>query len=192
MLGVALGVLIGCGGESDGEAPEPDVFDWGPLLPTADFPPPRVPDNNPMSLAKVELGRRLFYDRRLSGNETQACASCHEQARGFSDGLAVSQGSTGEITPRNSMTLGNVAYATTLTWGNPLLRTLEAQALVPMFGEDPVELGLAGRDGELLERLRQDSLYPEQFRRAFDDAEPVNISNIAKALAAFQRTLITF
>ncbi|MEO1338793.1 MAG: MbnH family di-heme enzyme, partial [Myxococcota bacterium] len=167
--------------------------DWSALLPTADFPPPRVPDDNPMSLQKVELGRRLFYDRRLSGNETQSCGSCHELARGFSDGLAVSEGSTGELTPRNSMALGNVAYATTLTWGNPLLRTLEAQVLIPMFGEDPVELGLSGRDGEMLERLRRDSLYPSQFRRAFDgDPDPINIANIAKAIAAFQRTLITF
>src|SRR5262245_62888794 len=85
-------------------------------LPTR-FPTPRVPTDNPMSDAKAALGRFLFYDTRLSGNGTQSCATCHEQARAFTDGRAQALGSTGEQHPRGSMSLVNVAYAAALTWG---------------------------------------------------------------------------
>ena len=187
---VAVAGLAGCGGD-DAPAPPPE-FDWAALLPASDFPPPRVPEDNPMTFDKVELGRRLFYDRRLSGNETQSCGDCHQQAFGFSDGRAVSPGSTGTLTFRNSMQLTNVGYATTLTWGNPLIRTLEAQALIPMFGEDPIELGLASQE-QLFDRLRSDSLYPEQFDAAFpDQPDPINLQNVTRAIAAFERTLVAF
>ena len=72
----------------------PAIITW--LLP-AFFPAPRVPEQNAMSIAKVELGRFLFHDRRLSGNGSQACSSCHQQARAFTDGLPVSRGSTGVV-----------------------------------------------------------------------------------------------
>ena len=108
----------------------------------AGWPAPRVPADNPMSDAKVRLGRELFYDTRLSGNGTQSCASCHTQALAFTDGKARSVGVTGEVHPRSSMSLANVAYNPVLTWGNPLLKLLENQALVPMFNEQPVEMGL--------------------------------------------------
>ena len=102
------------------------------------FPIPAVPADNPMSDAKVALGRHLFYDLRLSGNGAQSCATCHQQERAFTDGLATSAGSTGVDHPRNSMSLVNVAYAATLTWANPSLTRLEDQALVPMFGRHPI------------------------------------------------------
>src|SRR5579864_4577136 len=88
--------------------PTPAAFTWN--LP-AGFPTPRVPADNPMTAAKVELGRHLFYDTRLSGNGQQACATCHEQARAFTDGRQRAVGSTGEVHPRNTMSLVNVAYA---------------------------------------------------------------------------------
>jgi cytochrome c peroxidase len=106
------------------------------------FPQPRVPADNPMTAAKVDLGRRLFYDKRLSANGTQACASCHQQAKAFSDGRLHAVGSTGEAHTRNSMSLTNVAYASRFTWANPLIDRLEDQALIPMFGDVPIELGL--------------------------------------------------
>jgi cytochrome c peroxidase len=84
------------------------------------FPTPLVPADNPMSAAKVELGRFLFYDKRLSNNQTQACATCHEQALAFTDGRATGLGSTGQGHPRSPMSLVNLAYATSLTWANPL------------------------------------------------------------------------
>lgn len=179
---LALG-SIGC-------ALEPEES-WNFGLPEG-FPVPVVPQDNPMSEAKVELGRRLFYDPVLSGNQTQSCASCHQQALAFTDGLERSIGSTGDVHPRNAMSLTNVAYMPVLTWANPLLNSLEKQALVPMFGDHPVELGLAGRDEELLRRLANDPGYAARFAEAFpEDADPISIRNIVRALASFQRTLIS-
>ncbi|MEY4581393.1 MAG: hypothetical protein RL701_6096 [Pseudomonadota bacterium] len=106
------------------------------------FPRPRVPEDNPMTPEKVALGRHLFYDKRLSENQTFACANCHKQELAFTDGLAVGLGSTGEAHTRGSMSLANVGYTQSLTWANPLMTALERQAGVPMFGDMPIELGL--------------------------------------------------
>src|SRR5262245_49466816 len=124
--------------------PAQQSYDW--QLP-AGFPPPPVPTDNPMSLEKVDLGRHLFYDTRLSANGTQSCGSCHKQELAFTDGRGRSVGSTGQTHPRGSMSLVNVAYATVLTWANPTHTRLEEQALIPMYGDHPVELGLEASDG---------------------------------------------
>src|SRR5262245_6887283 len=104
MRRVLAGVLIGSGLILGRTAlvPAQPAYDW--QLP-AWLAAPSVPADNPMSAAKVELGRHLFYDTRLSGNGTQSCASCHQQAKAFTDGLARSIGSTGERHPRGSMSL---------------------------------------------------------------------------------------
>jgi len=180
----------GSGGSGATGGGEPQAFDWG--LPPG-FPKPRVPDDNPMSNEKVELGRRLFYDTRLSGNQTQSCASCHVQKLAFTDELANAVGSTGEVHPRSSMGLANAGYLTALTRGNPLVSELEKQALLPMFGEDPVELGLAGKDSELIERLLAEPIYGELFGTAFPgEATPVALVNITRAIAAFERSILSY
>jgi cytochrome c peroxidase len=191
-LGLVLSVvsiLSAVGACDDASVPADPPWDWG--LPPA-FPLPPVPDDNPMGVNKVELGRRLFYDTRLSGNGTQSCASCHRQDKAFSEARATSIGSTGEIHPRNAMSLANVAYNTTQTWANNLLIHLEDQALVPMFGTDPVELGLSGQEQVLLERIGTDPEYRSLIRLAFGDpdGEP-SLDRIVKAIAAFQRALIS-
>ena len=90
------------------------------------------------------------------------------------------------------MSLVNVAYAATLTWASPVLRHLEEQALVPMFGEEPVELGLAGLEDELIERLRAEPRYQELFPAAFpNDSDPFTLGNVTKAIGAFQRTILS-
>jgi cytochrome c peroxidase len=156
------------------------------------FPAPRVPADNPMSEAKVLLGRHLFYDVRLSGNGTFSCANCHLQSRAFADPLPRGVGSTGEVHPRGAMSLANVAFASALTWGNPNMRTLEAQALVPMFGEDPVELGLAGKETEMLARLGKDARYRRMFADAFPgEPAPLTLVNVTRAIASFERVLIS-
>ena len=168
---------------------EGDPYVWD--LP-AGFPVPRVPADNPMNEAKVELGRRLFYDERLSGNETQACATCHIQAHAFAEPQAVSLGSTGEAHFRNAMSLTNVAFNATQTWSSAVLVHLEQQALVPMFGETPVELGLAGREAELVARLFADGDYVQRFREAFpEERGRIGVDTIVKAIAAFERTLLS-
>lgn len=175
-------------------APEASVvvegnYEWH--LP-AGFPKPKVPPDNPISTEKVELGRRLFYDKRLSGNGTYSCASCHDPQKGFTDGRAQALGSTGELHPRSAMSLANIGYASTLTWANDLLVPLERQTLVPMFGETPVELGLTGQEDAMLARLRAEPIYVEGFPRAFvGDGEPISLDHVIKAIATFERTLIS-
>jgi cytochrome c peroxidase len=186
---LALALLVLAGLLACSSADEPEGYDL--RLPPG-FPAPLVPADNPLTAAKVELGRHLFYDTRLSGNRTQSCATCHRQERAFTDGLAVSRGSTGEATLRNSMSLANVAYASTYTWANPTLLTLEAQGLTPLFGQHPTELGLRGREDELVARLRAVSRYRELFARAFpSEADPITVGNVLKGLASFQRALIS-
>jgi len=173
---------IGCSTKS------PPAWRWD--LPPG-FPPPRIPEDNPMSAAKVELGRYLFYDKRLSENQTQACATCHQQKRAFSDGRIHAVGSTGQAHRRNSMALTNVAYAARLTWGNSLIDRLEAQALIPMFGDAPIELGLTD-EATLTQRLANDARYIRMFAAAFPDEDGrITAHTVTKAIAAFERTLIS-
>lgn len=179
MKALALVALVGC---TDAPAPEPYAWD----LPRG-FQPPRVPADNPMSADKVELGRMLFFDPQLSGNGTQACASCHDPEKAFTDGRATAIGSTGAIGRRSSMSLVNVAYNASQTWANPIA-SLEAQALVPMFGTSPVELGLT--EDLLVARMR--AAYADDFARAFpDDPDPITVTNTARAIASYERTLIS-
>ena len=161
-------------------------------------PRPTVPASNPMSNEKVELGRHLFYDKRLSADGSMSCATCHVQGRSFTDGRAVSPGVTGEVGSRSAMALVNVAYLPVLTWMNPLLDSLEVQALIPLFGEHPVEMGLAGRENELFKMFQDDSRYPALFKQAFPHESSqgpdalYSLSTLTKALASFQRTLLSF
>lgn len=181
--------LVACGAVALAGAAADPAFVWH--LPRG-FPMPRVPASNPMSASKVALGRYLFYDTRLSGNGQQACATCHEQVRAFTDGLAHAIGSTGESHPRSSMSLVNVAYASALTWGDPRVAGLEEQALAPMFGEHPVELGLTKPGRDLLDRLRRVPEYQRLFPAAFDAADdPFTIDNVTRAIASFERTIIS-
>lgn len=155
--------------------------------------PPIVPSDNPMTNEKVALGHYLFYDRRLSGNLTYSCSSCHQQKFAFAETRATALGSTGMHHPRRTPTLTNVGYYTVLTWANPLQRKLEKQMLVPMFGDHPVELGLAGKENLLVARLTADARYQQMFRDAFPgQAQPITLGNITKAIASFERTLISF
>lgn len=173
-------------------APSAAAEGWAWALPPH-VPEPRVPADNPMSPARVELGRHLFYDRRLSGNGSIACASCHLQAKAFTDGRARSPGATGELTPRNAPGLANSAWNATYTWANPALVSLERQMEVPLFGIDPVEMGVTdGNRAAILDRLRAEPVYPPLFRAAFPDAaEPVTMANAIRAVAAFQRSIVS-
>ncbi len=193
---VALTGLVACGGGgTDLVETRTDAGGWTWSLP-AHFPVPRVPEDNPMSAEKVELGRFLFYDPRLSGNGTQACAGCHDQALAFTDGRAQAIGSTGELHPRSAQHLSNVVYNATLTWANPSLVTLERQMETPLFGESPIEMGVNDANSDaVLQRLRNDSsvsAYPQRFAAAFPgQADPIGWGNVVKAIASFQRTLVS-
>lgn len=155
------------------------------------IPPPPVPAGNPMSVAKVELGRHLFYDARLSRDGTVACASCHLQARAFTDGRAVAVGIGGEEGTKNAPSLANIGYLPVLTWANPHMSSLEFQALVPMFGENPDEMGGAGQEAAILGRLAADPYYAQAFAMAFPERPQADLFTVTRALGAFQRSLIS-
>jgi cytochrome c peroxidase len=156
------------------------------------FPQPRVPAANPMSEAKARLGRFLFYDKRLSVNGEQSCAGCHRQELAFTDGRATAVGATGMTHPRSAMSLVNVAYYAVLTWSDPNVRSLETQALIPMLSENPVELGLRGRERATLAILRSDPVYRELFPKSFPETkDPFTLVNVAKAIATFERTIVS-
>ena len=161
-------------------------------------PPPAVPADNPMSHDKVALGRHLFYDTRLSADGSMSCATCHQQAKAFTDGRAVAVGVTGEQGVRSPMGLANTAYMPTLTWVNPQITSLEVQALMPLFGEHPVEMAMAGRESELFRRLQADATYRQLFAKAFPeearagDGALYSLSTLTKALGSFQRSLLSF
>ncbi len=206
-LWLALFTVLSCENYDPRIVVESSSYHW-------DIPPhiplPREFADNPMSQRKVELGRYLFYDKRLSGNQTFACATCHHQRRAFADdpdiddgssnntylgnpqAILVPLGATGEAHPRNSMALVNLAWQPVLTWGNPLMRRLRTQALVPIFGENPIELGLFYPD-ERLQELSADPVYQELFPAAFPyDRNPFRMTNVVNALEAFQRAMISF
>ena len=183
---LTVGVLRHLGADSQSVA---ESFEWN--LP-AGFPLPVVPKDNPITVEKVELGRHLFFDTRLSIDGSYSCASCHRPARAFTDGLDRAVGATGEIHPRGAITLANVAYNATLTWADPNIDSLEAQMLTPMFSENPIELGLHGLKEEVLWGLESVPLYRELFGRAFpDDETPLTFENLVRAIASFERTLVS-
>lgn len=145
-----------------------------------------------MTVEKVELGRLLFHDPRLSGNGTLACADCHRPELAFTDGRARAVGAEGDEHPRSAMSLMNVAYNASLGWDDPSLTRLEDQAIVPLMNRHPVEMGMSGRESEVLQRLRDDPVVRQQFQRGFpEDEEPVTLSNVVQSLATYQRTLIS-
>lgn len=192
-----IAMLLGTGGCNNNSNNDVDIivqadqpgFDWH--LPQG-FPTPKMPSNNPMSEAKVELGRFLFYDRRMSINETLSCADCHLQSKAFTDGKTTSTGALGDLHPRNAMSMTNVVYNASQNWANPVTLTLHSQALVPMFGETPVELGWSDHDAEILGRFEQDPDYPQRFAKAFPKSQsPITADNVAKAVSAFGATLIS-
>ncbi|EMJ88991.1 MbnH family di-heme enzyme [Leptospira meyeri] len=174
MLLAALGILA-------------TASDWVWDLPPG-FPQPLVPSDNPMSKAKVELGRHLFYEKKLSGNGTMACSSCHFQSLAFADGKDFPSGITNQSHPRNAQHLSNVAYMPRLTWSNPKMTSLEIQARAPMFGETPIELGL--QNNNFLNELSSNAIYPPMFERAFGGSG-INEQNVRYALASFQRSMIS-
>ncbi len=184
---VLTALAVGLGACTGGEDPVSLVPSQGGIRVPDGFPAPFVPANNPATPDKIELGRHLFYDERLSGNGTQSCATCHLQELAFTDGLTVAEGSTGQAHARNSNGLTNVAYNSTLTWANPTLTELEVQILLPLFGDAPVELGATD---DVLDLLADDADLVGRFDTVFPD-EGITWDTVVAALATFNRAMIS-
>lgn len=153
----------------------------GHLTPFASVP---VPEQNPQTPEKIELGKKLFFDRRLSGDGTMSCATCHDPEQAFADGLDISLSYPTTRNWRNSPTLLNVAFQKFLFHDGRTL-TLEDQALFPMMSSFEMNRNLDFVE----EVIRSVPEYVNDFRKVFD-AEPSR-ERIAMALAAFERTLVT-
>ncbi|APY00816.1 cytochrome-c peroxidase [Lacinutrix venerupis] len=143
-------------------------------------------DNNPLTDAGVELGKKLFYEGRLSSNNAIACAFCHEQAFAFTHhGHNLSHGVNGGIGFRNAQPIQNMAYQTSFMW-NGSATHLDLQPIIPITSE--VEMGETLSN--VVQKLSSDSYYQEQFARAFDDGE-VSSENILKALSQFMLVMVS-
>jgi cytochrome c peroxidase len=142
--------------------------------------------------AKVELGRYLFYDLRLSANGKGSCSTCHMQQFGFTDQRPVAVGVTGQSHPRRVMPLANVAWFAVFNWANPTVTQLEDQSVTPLFNDQPIELGLVRQNDRFLQVAAADPTYRRLFPAAFPgDSRPYTFVHVRKALAAFERTLIS-
>ena len=177
--------------------PEPDnplaAISYNPTplnlaIPTQ-FPKMDIPADNPMTTEGVELGRFLFYDKLLSANGTMACASCHLTDKSFTDGNATSKGVDGISGRRSSMSLENIGFVNKGLFWDGRTRTLEEQALQPI--EDPIELH--NKWSQVIDKLKSHADYPTRFRKAFgiNDASEITKEMAAKAMAQFERTLIS-
>ncbi|HKV08174.1 MAG TPA: cytochrome c peroxidase [Thermoanaerobaculia bacterium] len=158
-----------------------------PLPSTLGLPPVPIPRDNLQTPEKVALGRALFDDRRLSADGMVSCSTCHQPGHAFTDGQTVAKGVGQRAGTRNTPTLLNSVYFTSLFWDGRR-ESLEEQAADPLI--NPVEHGL-GSHGELLATVRADAAYANGFRAAFGVApESIRIEHVVKALAAFERTLV--
>jgi cytochrome c peroxidase len=183
---IALGLMAfagGCGhsGESSARPIGATIVVPSPL----GLPPVPVPANNPETAEGIALGRRLFYEKRLSADTSLACSSCHDPRLGFSDARKHSVGVGGKTGTRNAPTLINAAY-TPLQFWDGRASSLEDQAGGPM--SNAVEMNQSHEVS--VSKLQADPTYRADFERAFGPG-PVTIGKITKALAGFERTLIS-
>ncbi|MGH9842845.1 MAG: cytochrome-c peroxidase, partial [Blastocatellia bacterium] len=144
-----------------------------------------VPRNNPQSDSKIELGRRLFFDARLSADGTVSCATCHKPELAFTDGKAVAEGIAGRLGPRNSPTLLNALFYPGQFWDGRA-DSLEDQAIQPLT--NPLEMGNPSYEA-VVARLRLIPEYHDAFERVFN--KPITIDLVGKAISAFERTLVS-
>lgn len=149
------------------------------------YPDMIIPADNPMTVEGVALGRKLFYEKLLSADNSMSCGSCHIQGKNFTDGLAVSTGVDGIEGTRSSMPLINVGYGFDFFWDGRSA-TLEDQALGPV--PNPIELHITWPDAS--DKLQATEEYPDLFYQAFGTSTIDSIL-VVKAIAQFERTLIS-
>jgi cytochrome c peroxidase len=144
-----------------------------------------IPGDNPLTAEKVELGRKLFFDKRLSIDNTVSCATCHDPKLAFTDGKKTSEGIRGLTGARNAPTVLNAMFNEEQFWDGRAA-TLEAQAIQPLI--NPLEMGFKNHD-EVVKKLKKIEDYNSEFRRVFKSS--IHIDLVGKAIASFERTLLT-
>jgi len=165
----------------------PEMVDTMKVLPggLAVLPAVPVPADNPQSAAKVELGKRLFFDTRLSLDHSTSCSSCHAPEKAFADGLPRAKGFKGTLGPRNSPTVLNAAYNHFQFWDGRAA-TLDEQCKGPLL--NPIEMNMVD-EKHLVDRLNRIPRYRKDFHKVFGSGP--SLDNVAMAIASFERTLVT-
>lgn len=146
---------------------------------------PEVPADNPITDEKVALGKLLYFDKRLSRDGTVSCATCHDPAKGWTDRSPVSTGIKGQKGGRSAPTVLNAAYMDVQFWDGRA-KTLEDQAKGPI--QNPIEMGFTHR--EMVDRISGLKGYAPYLKKAFGD-EKIDVDRVAKAIASFERTILT-
>jgi cytochrome c peroxidase len=188
LMPVLMGLWLGC----KKEEPEPDdnpIYNPTPLtlLRPTGFPAPLEPADNPTTVEGVALGRKLFYETLLSGNNTQSCGSCHNSSLSFSDnGNTFSTGIDGIQGTRNAQALINLAFNLRFFWDGRA-ESLEEQALEPV--PNPIEMHQSWPDA--VAKLKNAKNYKNEFYAAFGTYD-FDSSHVSKALSQFMRTLISY
>ncbi len=176
VIGLMCGLVSSTQSAEQGTPLEVDVPLGLPSLP--------VPADNPMTVEKVELGKMLYFDNRLSKDKTLSCATCHDPEYAYTEPRATSEGIKGQLGDRNSPTIINTAYFTSMFWDGRE-PDLEHQAGGPV--ENPIEMG---HDmGLVAKELNAIDEYKEHFQKAF--GAPPSKDTITKAIAAFERTILS-
>lgn len=180
-IALILVINVGCGPE-----PPPEVILPGAgvndttIIDITELPTPILPSDNPLSVAGVDLGRHLFYDKLLSGDQTQACATCHNQKLAFTDNNnAVSEGIRGQFGNRNAMAIFNLMWSNSLFWDS---RAANLRQLATMPIENPIEMD--ARIEDVLERLNNSVLYKKKFKEVFL-VDTIKEEHLSKALEQF-------
>lgn len=180
ILFLVLSVLIACRKEKVEYSQTPYTLD----IPSH-FPDMNIPEDNPMTVEGVELGRKLFYEEMLSGDNTMSCASCHSPQHAFTDPNKYSTGIDGIQGTRNSMALINLGWQTSYFWDGRA-KTLEEQILEPV--PNPIEMHQSWKDA--VNKLNSSVNYRNMFFKAFGETG-IDSTKVAKAIAQFLRTMIS-
>ncbi len=141
--------------------------------------------------SQISLGRHLFYDQRLSYNNTKSCSSCHDPKFAFTDGYKKSIGIYGDLHQRNSLPLFNITNTKYFTRTDTSKKEVEQQMDNPLFNEHPPEMGIKGHEAEVLNRISKENVYKELLTKAFPN-QKLNFSIIKKSIAAFIKTIQSY
>jgi cytochrome c peroxidase len=185
LLQLGLGVTLAAGGQ---QTPPPttqvNVNQLGPQR-LGPLPPVVAPPGNPPSSSKIHLGKQLYFDVRLSSDNTIACATCHDPARGWSDAGPTSKGIRGQMGGRRAPPVSNAAYSALQFWDGRA-PSLEEQAKGPI--QNPIEMG--NTHEVMIRTLNIIPGYAEAFMRVYGEG-PMTVQQVADAIAAFERTVVT-
>lgn len=181
LIGTAVFLAgIGLRAQKEKPAPWPEIRGYEAM---------KIPADNPMARAKVELGKQLYYDPRLSGDGSRSCYSCHLVEHGLTDGKATALGAYSVALPRSSPTLWNIGYHSEFYWDGRS-KSLEAQAKAAWSGAN---MGASGKDRrpsmeDICAKLNKIPGYKKQFQAVF--GQDATSDNVVKAIAAFERTIV--